>query len=71
MILFQNTFEQKVNNISSDGSGNLIILDVSISETRQTIPCVYGPNDDNPIFYKDLFEKKNEIGSEYVMEFSF
>ena len=64
MILLNNNFEQKV---KTDKNGNYIILDIEIPGKKITLANIYGPNEDNPIFYENLkkniadFENENEV----------
>ena len=56
-ILFKNSFEYKVHREIKDKRGNFLILDISISGHRFTLVGIYGPNDDDPNFFKDLETK--------------
>jgi len=60
-ILFKNNFEYKLIKVVKDINGNWIFAHVKINDKDFLIVSVYGPNDDNPIFYVDLEEcvKKN------------
>ena len=53
-ILFNNTFEFKIHNKTQDTDGRFIILDLTINEKRITIMNVYGPNQDDPMFYESV-----------------
>lgn len=55
-IMINNNFEYQMHETKKDNSGNYIILDITIEGERMTIVNIYGPNDDNPIFYKDIFK---------------
>jgi hypothetical protein len=37
-----------------DECGNFIILDINIQDYRMTLVAIYGPNEDNPDFFKKL-----------------
>ena len=56
MILFHNTFEQKVHSIFRDDSGNFIILDVSVSEKKEQRSHVSMV----PMMITKIFLKKNK-----------
>ena len=58
MVLSNNNFEQKVKRIKTDKNGNCIILDMVIEEKEITLVNLYGPNEDNPQFYKNLKLKR-------------
>ena len=54
-ILFKNSFEFKVHRDIKDKNGNFIILDITVSDYRFTLVAVYGPNEDNPEFFSNLY----------------
>ena len=54
-ILFSNTFEHEIHNIIKDPEGRYLILEVTIQNNRLLLVNVYGPNDDDPIFFRNLF----------------
>jgi exonuclease III len=54
-ILFKNPFEFKVNRDIKDKNGNFIILDITVGDYRFTLVAVYGPNEDNPEFFSNLY----------------
>ena len=53
-ILFKNNFEFKVYNQYVDTNGNVLLLDIEISNVRMSLVSIYGPNDDTPLFYDRL-----------------
>ena len=59
-ILFNNTFDFKVNVIDSDTEGNYIILKLNTMENDITLINIYGPNRDNPDFYSQINQKIEE-----------
>ena len=67
MILINNNFEQKVNRFTTDKNGNFIILDITIQSKRFTLAAIYGPNQDNPQFYVNLFNKITEYENDNVI----
>lgn len=67
-ILFNTGFEYKINNVDLDQGGNYIIIDISITDFAQfTLVNLYGPNEDNPDFYKKIFKKIEDFGNENYM----
>ena len=42
------------NSIYADPTGNLIILNLRYESYTITLGCIYGPNQDNPDFYKQI-----------------
>ena len=53
-ILFNNNFEFKINKIFRDQTGNVLIVDIKLSNKSITLINIYGPNKDTPDFYSDL-----------------
>ena len=47
--------------IYNDKSGNFTTLNVKYESFVINISCVYGPNEDNPLFYKDVILKEIEL----------
>lgn len=78
-ILIQNTFAYKLVECYTDTEGRFIILRIEINEQHMTLVNVYGPNQDQPIFFENLklnLERKNDnnliIGGDFnvVQDFS-
>jgi exonuclease III len=68
LILFSNTFEYKVESVDTDEIyGNYVILNINISGKQVTLASIYGPNEDNPLFFENIFNKINEINNEYAI----
>ena len=59
-ILLNNTFEFKIDRMETDRNGNKLILDMSVEGKNITLINIYGPNRDNPDFYKQL---KTDVNS--------
>ena len=66
-ILFRNNFEFSIHNTYRDQNGNIILLDISISDQRLTFVNIYGPNDDSPDFYDNLKEKILKQGNSGII----
>ena len=65
-ILFNNNFEYKITEIIRDNYGNYIIPNILIEQKYSiTLVNIYGPNQDNPDFYRDLRQKLTDIESDY------
>ena len=56
-ILLNNNFEFKIHSIFRDDNGNLLIVDLTICNQRLTLVNIYGPNTDNPCFYKLILQR--------------
>jgi exonuclease III len=67
-VLFNN-FDYELHRSRIDPGGNYIILDVTISNSiKFTLVNLYGPNEDNPDFYKNIFNIIDEFGNEnYIL----
>ena len=56
-ILLGKLFEYKIIDSNTDIEGNLLSLDLQISDTKIQLINIYGPNTDNQNFYADVAEK--------------
>lgn len=66
-ILFNNTFEYKIHQQVKDAHGNYLLADISVQNNRITLASVYGPNNDNPQFFKSLYEEIDNLGNDSVI----
>ena len=66
-ILFKNNFEFTIHNTYRDQNGNIILLDISITDQRLTFVNIYGPNEDTPEFYNNLKEKILKQGNNGII----
>jgi exonuclease III len=55
-IFFNNTFEFKVKRVNRDENGNYIFVLIEINNVEYLLVNIYGPNRDNPDFYKRLHD---------------
>lgn len=44
-----------------------MVLDLNIQNHRLSLITVYGPNEDTPLFYEELFEIINEVGNKDII----
>ena len=65
-ILFGN-LDYEIHQSLLDSDGNYVLLDLTIDDHRFTLASIYGPNQDNPQFYTNLFEKLDYIGNDSFM----
>ena len=63
-ILFNNNLEYKIVNTRKDGEGNFILLDLIIEDKKLTLVTIYGPNDDQPDFFRKVADSIEEIGND-------
>lgn len=66
-IFFKNNFEFKVNDAFSDINGNSLMLDVTIENKQYLLVNIYGPNEDNPQFYKDIGKKIETVSNNHYI----
>ena len=66
-ILINNNFEYKIHKIFRGDCGNLLIVDITIHNIRLTLVNLYGPNSDNPNFYKHVSEQVKVFNNEYYL----
>jgi hypothetical protein len=44
-----------------------MLLDVKLKGRRVTLGCVYGPNENNPDFYRDLWAQIDRLGHKFIL----
>lgn len=67
-ILINNNFECKVPSKRCDQDGNYIILTIEIEQTfKVTLVNIYGPNRDDPEFYKHPEREVTNLDSEHII----
>ena len=67
MILLNNNFEHKVEKVNSDPNGNYLILDLKIDDKNFTLINVYGPEEDNPKFHKEIRQKYKSFDNDNII----
>ena len=65
MILLNNNFDQQVESIKTDPNGNYIILNMTIQGKKVTLVNIYGINEDNLQFYRNLKENTQSLTMKY------
>ena len=66
-ILINNNFEYKIHNIFRDNKGNVLIVDITICNIRLTLVNLYGPNTDDPMFYKVILKQVKLFNNKYCV----
>ena len=66
-ILFNNTFDFKVKSVISDAQGNYIILTITTMDRDLTVVNIYGPNRDDPNFFRVIQDKLQTIPNSSVI----
>ncbi|CAG2205215.1 E3.1.11.2 [Mytilus edulis] len=47
--------------------GNFIILDITIQDYRKTLAAIYGPNNDDPVFFENIKHKISHYGNSSIV----
>ena len=66
-ILFRNNFEYEILASNSDKEGNFICLTVKTSSVTFNLLTLYGPNTDNPSFFRDIKNTVQENNPDYYV----
>ena len=66
-IFLNNNFDYKVHNKLDDTSGNFLALEITFSNTRVSLVVIYGPNEDDPQFYKMVSEAISNLENDNVI----
>ena len=61
MMLFRQNLEAKINKITKDTEGRVLIVDVMIDSALLTIMAIYAPNQDQPEFFIDMLSTRYAI----------
>ena len=63
-ILFNNDIDFTIHRTIIDVNGNFISTDLTVEDKRFTLTNLYGPNTDDPYFYRKVFENIQDLGNE-------
>ena len=66
-ILFKNSFTFCIEKCKIDENGNYIIIDLKTQEQQLTLAAVYGPNQDSPAFYINLFNNIEQFENSSII----
>ena len=66
-ILLGNNFEYKIHNIYRDSIGNLMVIDIKISDFEITLVNIYAPNQDSPEFFDMIENIVHESKQDYIL----
>ena len=67
LILFDSQFEYKINSIKGDDQGNLLNIDMQISDMRVKLINLYAPNQDTPCFFDYIGEMIDSSEQDYTI----
>ncbi|KAL9967518.1 hypothetical protein ACROYT_G025762 [Oculina patagonica] len=66
-ILFNNNFDLQIKKTYTDDSGRLILCDLKTNGKSITLANIYAPNDDDPAFFKNLFDHLQDFEGEEII----
>ena len=66
-ILFNYNIEYKVIRSNTDQDGNLLILDLEVEGKHFSLVNIYGPNEDRPMFYQNMYDAIEEFANETII----
>ena len=66
-ILFNDNFQYEIHNSFADQNGNYLILDITICDNRMTLINMYGPNQDQPQFFQDIYTVTQSIDNASII----
>ena len=63
-VFIKRNIKTKIYKTVRDEHGRFLILDIALDQQRITLANIYGPNSDQPDFFREVFTKINEIGNQ-------
>ena len=66
-ILLNNAFEYSINDVIKDTTGNMLIIDFKLSDMTVKLINIYGPNNDDQIFYNTINTILNGNEQDYII----
>ena len=66
-ILFNNNFKFDILKTFSDPSGRYIVCDIRTDEKLFTLANIYAPNEDDPTFFKQVFDHLHDFVCEEII----
>ena len=69
-ILFNNNFNFDILKTFTDPSGRFIIRDIKTDEKLFTLANIYAQNEDDPIFFKQVFDHLHDFACEEEISIS-
>ena len=66
-ILFRPGLSLEVWNVQRDSRGRFVVLGVTLSGTKITLACIYGPNADDSTVFERLFEACDELDTDLTI----
>ena len=62
---FRNGCNFQIHSTKIDNNGRYIIIDLTLYDKRLSLVNVYGPNNDNPDFYVELFDQVESFPNDH------
>ena len=66
-ILFNNNFKFDILKTFLDPSGRYIVCDIKTDEKLFTLANIYAPNEDDPTFFKQVFDRLHDFACEEII----
>ena len=66
-VFFRNNFHYRMISYKCDQDGNLIIIKLEVNETVFAIVNMYGPNQDSPDFYRDVYREVRNMEADFIV----
>ena len=66
-IIIRKELPIMVDNIDEAADGNRITVNFKFEDKSFSLSCIYGPNNDDPMFFENVFEKAFEQNCEYTL----
>lgn len=71
LILIHKSLPFQITNVIRDQCGRFIIIQGNITTCELNLVCIYGPNDDNPNFFQNLFLTLSTLQGMYIISGDF
>ena len=71
LILIHKSLPFQVANVIPDQYGRYIIVQGNIATHKLNMVCIYGPNDDNPTFFQNLFLTLSTLQGMHIIGWDF
>ena len=66
-ILFNNNFQFEILKHFADPKGRFIVTDIDIGDKIMTLVNVYVPNEDNPAFFRNVWDKLCSFECDFIV----
>ena len=66
-ILLKRNLDYEIHATVKDDNGRYIFIDVTVDQKRFVLGNVYGPNEDSPEFFEEVFNVINDFGNQSII----